>query len=123
MPDGSMQNQELPNAPSFTFNGLGRYTWPVFGGNIAIQGDFNYVDNYCFTVVCHPTEEESDYIIGNARISYITSDESWEITAFVNNLSDTEYRVFGGDASFVGSVSSSPGIPRWFGGKVAYRWD
>lgn len=123
MPDGSVQNRELPNAPSVTFNGLGRYTWPAFGGNIAIQGDFNYVDNYCFTVVCHPTEEENDYIIGNARISYTTSDESWEITAFVNNLSDTEYRVFGGDASFVGSVSSSPGLPRWFGGKIAYSWD
>jgi len=123
MPDGSIQDRELPNAPPFTLNGLARYTWPALGGDLALEADFNYVDDFCFTVVCHPTEEEDSYVVGNARIRYTSGSGRWQLTVFANNLSDTEYRVFGGDASFVGSVSSSPGLPRWFGGKIAFNWD
>ncbi|MEM8496590.1 MAG: TonB-dependent receptor [Pseudomonadota bacterium] len=123
MPDGSIQDRQMPNSPDLSVNGLLRYTWPVFSGDLSAQVDFNYVDNFCFTVVCHPTEEEDSYLVSNLRLSFASGDDKWEVAAFVNNLADEEYRVFGGDASFVGSVSSSPALPRWFGASVAFHWD
>lgn len=124
MPNGSFQDRELPNAPSFSFNGLGRYTVSVSDGFLmTFQADFSYQDDSCFTVVCHPVEEEDDFIVGNARISLAPESDKWEVAVFVNNIGDEEYRVFAGDASFVGNTSSSFGAPRWYGASVSYRWD
>ena len=123
LPDGSSVNNDLPVAPPVSFNGLARYTWPAFGGNLAIQGDFNYVDDYCFAVVCNPTEFSDSYIVGNARISYTTQDEKWQLSAFVRNLGNEEYKIFGADSSFVGFSTSIFGNPRWFGGTISYHWN
>ena len=122
LPDGSFTDRDLPIAPPVSFNGLGRYTWPAFGGNLAIQADFNYVDGHCFAVICNLTEDEDSYIVGNGRISYTTQDEKWEVSAFVRNIADEEYRVFAADSSFAGFSTSIFGNPRWFGGTVSYRW-
>lgn len=122
MPDGSLQDRKLPGAPPFSFNGLGRYNWSAFNGNLAIQGDFKYVDDYCYGVICHPVEEAESYVVANARISYATQDEKWEVSAFVRNLSDTEYQMYGADASFAGIGATVAGMPRWFGGSVSYHF-
>lgn len=121
--DGSFANSDLPNAPPVSFNGLGRYTWPAFGGNLAIQGDFNYVDDFGFGLVGNLTEKGDSYIVGNARISYTTGDEKWKLTAFVQNLGDAEYQIFAADSSFAGFSALTIANPRWFGGTVSYHWE
>lgn len=122
LPSGLTVNNDLPYAPEFAFNGLGRYTWPAFGGNLTVQGDFNYAENFCFTVVCHHTEKEDSYIVGNARITYTTNDDKWSLAAFVRNLGDAEYRIYGLDGSFAGVTDSAFAPPRWFGGTIRYNF-
>ena len=112
----------MANAPDFTLNGLVRYTWPLARGNVAIQVDGNYSDNFCFSVVCNYSEREGSYFISNARISYTTAAEKWTFTAFVRNLTDTTYRLYTTDSAFVGFHTNMPNPPRWFGGTVAYHW-
>ena len=123
LPTGAKMDSNLPYAPGFSFNALGRYTWPALGGNLTVQGDLNYSDNFCFTVICHDTEKESSYIVGNARITYTSGDDKWSVAVFVRNLGDAEYRVYALDASFAGFTSNAFATPRWFGGTVSYHWN
>ncbi len=116
-------DRELPYAPDVSFNGLARYSWPAFAGNLAAQVDFNYVDNFCFSVVCNPTEEEDSYFIANTQLSYTTGDGRWRLAAFVKNVGDEEYRMTGVDGSFAGITNSVFANPRWYGGSIAYRWE
>jgi iron complex outermembrane receptor protein len=120
MPDGTLQDRGLPSAPDYSLNGLARYTWPLRDGSITLQADANYVDDFCFTVVCHHTEEEDSYVLANARLSYATDDGRWSVAAFVRNLTDEEYRVFVVDSSFLGWTQQAFGPPRWSGVEVRY---
>ena len=115
-------DRELPFAPDVSFNGLARYTWPIFGGNLSAQVDFNYVDDFCFGVICHPLEEEDSYIVANTRLSYTTDDERWRLAAFVKNVGDEEYRKAAVESSFAGFSSVVFSDPRWYGGSIAYQW-
>ena len=122
MPSGMLQDRDLVVAPDFSFNGLARYEWPAFGGTMSIQGDFNFVDDMCFTVICNPTEEQDSYVVGNLRAGYSTGDEKWSFYAFVYNVGDEEYLYYSLDATFVGFAAPVFAKPRWFGGSVSYRW-
>lgn len=122
LPDGTIRDRELAFTPSYSFNGLIRYTWPLAGGNLTAQLDGNYVDDYCFTVVCHPSEEADAYVVTNARLTYTDNSDNWSVSAFVRNLGDEEYTAYALDSSFVGFMTSLMGAPRWFGATVSYQW-
>lgn len=122
MPDGSIQDRELPQAADYTLNGLARYTWSLNGGLLTLQVDANYVDDFCFTVVCNHTEEEDSYVVTNARLTYTSGGEHWSIAAFVRNLTDEDYSVWRLDASFAGFSNNMMNPPRWFGATLNYNW-
>lgn len=122
MPDGSIQDRQLAMSPDFSLNGLARYTWPLMNGNLAVQVDFNYSDEFCFSVVCNYSEQEDSYVVTNARVSYTSGDDKWSVAAFVRNLADTEYRAYTVDSAFVGVMTNTPSPPRWYGGTVTYHW-
>lgn len=116
-------DQQMPYSPDYSFNGLIRYAWPAFNGNLFVHADFNYVDNFCFTLDCHVVEEEDSYAVGNVRVGYETSDGRWSVTGFVNNVGDSEYRVYGSNLENVTTgVLNVYAPPRWFGGTVRYNF-
>lgn len=123
LPDGSVDDREFPLAPGLELNGLARYSWAGFyNGTMALQADFNWQDDVCFTVVCHPYEEEGSYIVGNLRASWTSGDEKWQAAAFVHNVADAEYRVYALDISGLGFGNDTFGAPRWVGGSISYKW-
>ena len=113
LPSGRLVDNDLPYAPDISLNGLARYEWPAFGGTMAVQGDFNYSDGFCFSVLCAPIDQEDSYVIGNFRVSYTTGDERWKLAAFVNNVSDTEYRLYTLDISGLSFATDAYANPRW----------
>ena len=115
--------EDAPLAPDVTINGLVRYTWSAFGGEVALQGDFRWVDDHKFNLAVSELASEGDYVVLNARLDYTTSDERWNAAVFVNNLTDEEYRTFGVDASlFFGSSEDVYGPQRWVGGSIRYNF-
>ena len=109
-------------APPFQASGLLRYGWPVFGGELAVQVDFSYSDSSFLNLRNYDSHKLDSYILTNARLSYATEDESWEIATFVNNLTDEENEVMGFDISlFCGCSELSVGTPRWWGMQVRYN--
>ena len=114
---------DLPQAPSFSGNGLARYDIPVEGGIVSIQGDAQYTAKFCFTVLCAPVERESAYSLANARLGYETANKQWEVAAFINNVSNKKYRVYAFDSSlFAGVVAGVYGKPRTWGITGTYRF-
>jgi iron complex outermembrane recepter protein len=126
-PGGFSENRTLPNAPDVQLTGMARYSWPAMNGTMAIQGDFNYQSKNSFTLFDDPATSIDGYIVGNARLSYTSGDESWSAALFVKNIGDKEYVT-----SMANNAGFPPGLahvqrfyarPRWFGGQVSYNWN
>ncbi len=116
-------DHDLPQAPPFAANALARYEFPVGNGIASIQGDVYYTDDFCFTALCAPVEEEASYTVANARIGYAAQDGRWEVAAFVNNLFEEEYRVYAFDSSlFAGVVAGVYAKPRTYGLTASFRF-
>jgi iron complex outermembrane receptor protein len=124
LPDlATVVDHDLPQTPSFSGNALARYEFPFAGGIASVQGDVLYSDGFCFTVLCAPVEEESSYYVANARIGFAAQDGRWEVAAFVNNLTEEEYRVYAFDSSlFSGVVAGVYAKPRTYGLTASYRF-
>ncbi len=119
----SVVDHDLPQAPPFAANALARYEFPLGTGTASIQGDVYYTDDFCFTALCAPVEEEASYTLANARIGYAAPDGRWEVAAFVNNLFEEEYRVYAFDSSlFAGVVAGVYGRPRTYGVTATWRF-
>ncbi len=109
--------------PEWQFSGLARYTWPsvLLGGDLALQMDFNYVDEAYHNINNFDTHVMDSYIVGNARLDWRSPDDRLEVQFFVNNLADALYQNIGYDlASICGCDERSYGLPRWFGGRIRY---
>jgi iron complex outermembrane receptor protein len=120
---GVTRDRPMPNAPDITFNGLGRYEWPMFGGFMSAQMDFNYVDGRVLNGIDHPGLFDGSYVVANARLGYATADGKWEASLWVKNLTNTDYVATLFDISiFTGSIIDAPNPPRWFGGTVRYNF-
>ena len=115
LPGGRVVDTELPYAPGFAANGMARYGWDAFGGEIFVQGEFNYSGDFCFTVLCAPLDLEDSYLVGNIRAGYVPPSEKWRVTGFVNNVGDTKYRLYALDAAGLGIANNSFANPRWYG--------
>ena len=119
LPDLDVDNlvdHDLPQAPEFSGNALARYEFALGGGIASVQADVLYSGDFCFTVLCAPVEKESAYTVANARIGYAAGDGRWEVAAFVNNLTEEEYRVYAFDSSlFAGVVAGVYAKPRTYG--------
>lgn len=110
--------------PELNINGLIRYAYPAYNGEIAVQADFEYQSKKYFAMTKASSIKEGGYVVGNVRVSYTTEDRVWEGAFFVNNVADEEYLVAGFDVSGdFGWTEHYYGRPRWIGGSIRYNWD
>ena len=120
---GTIKDRPNPNSPEWSYNGLARYQWDAFGGSMAAQVDFSYVDERSANAINHPALILEDYTVANARLSYTSGDERWSVDLWVNNFTDEEYLANKFDfAGFTGTVISIPAAPRWAGATFRYNW-
>ena len=115
--------EEAPLSPGATVNGLVRYSWPAFGGQLALQGDFRWVDDQKYNLAVSEIVVEDSYGVINGRLEYTSGDEHWNAAIFVRNLGDERYRTFSTDASlFYGAALDVWGNERWVGGSIRYSF-
>jgi iron complex outermembrane receptor protein len=122
LPDGFRTTSV--QTPELNVNGLLRYAYPVWKGELAWQADFEYQSKKYFSTTKASSIKEGGYVVGNVRVSYTTEDRVWETAFFVHNVADEEYVVAGFDVSGdFGWTEHYYGRPRWIGGSVRYSWD
>lgn len=117
------RNTRPVQSPKWNLNGLARYAWPMPGGRMAIQGDFQYRSELFFSLTQAEAVTEDGYTLTNARLSYTTDNDRWTAALFVHNLTNEQYLVQTFDlATVLGMTEQYYGLPRWFGGSVHYRF-
>jgi iron complex outermembrane receptor protein len=110
-------------APSVQYSGLARYAWPAFGGELSVQGHAYYVSHVFHNLRNFATHKLESYLVGNARVAWMSGDERWQASFFVNNIADERYRVesFALD-TLCGCNEELFAKPRWFGGTLRYNF-
>jgi iron complex outermembrane receptor protein len=122
IPSGDFSGNDITMSPETTFNGLIQYDIPLDNGSrITLQTDFNYQDEVQFDALNNPLLSEDDYWLWNARASWTSANEQWEVAAFGRNLGDEEYMVYAFDLSFFGFNEEMLGTPMSYGVEVTYR--
>lgn len=125
-PSGQVLNREPVLTPELSLNALGRYEWDFNSGSFAIQADVSYVSDHFFQLKNSPIGKESGYALVNLRANYLSEAGHWGVSAFVENLTDEEYRVMVFDlagtpaAGGFGLAENYYGLPRWYGVSVTY---
>lgn len=123
MLDGSKQ---VPvQSPKWNLNGMLRYAFPVFGGEIGLQADAVYRDNVIFTLTAQEPSRQDAYTVANVSATYTSQDGDWQVSAFIHNVLDEEYIVQTFDLSgldIFGMTEQYYGLPRWWGVSLRYQW-
>ena len=84
-----------------------------------------YRDDVKFALTDAETVQQDAYTLYNASITYTSADETWQVSAYVDNLTDEEYVVQAFDLSSTdvfGMTEQYYGKPRWWGVSVKYSW-
>jgi len=105
-------------APKVTFNGVARYTQPVFTGGITYQWDFNFIGDKFNNNFNDLSSSHGDVFTTNIRATYVPQSAEWEASFFVQNLTDETNLI---KADPFGGLGFRQGVynpPRWFGGSV-----
>jgi len=123
LPAGQITDTQMPQAPKWSVNAAASYEWMLPAGRVALETDAKWNDHQEMELENAPADLEPAYVVANARITYSTRDDRFEIAGWVRNLTDRWYRVYDVDtAGFLGSLQNVYGPPRTYGATVKYRW-
>lgn len=117
-------DQQAPLAPPVSVNALVRKAWVMSSGaSIAAQLSGNYSDTQYFNIVNSEATEGGDYSLFDAKLSYVSRDDVWEVSVFVNNFTDEEPLTYCYDITNYGNYTIQVfGPPRWAGAKFKYNF-
>ncbi|MCF6193265.1 MAG: TonB-dependent receptor, partial [Kangiellaceae bacterium] len=122
--DDRLNNKQLANAQELTYNFAIEYFVPVNSDyEILFAFDASYTDEVFFTVTNEPVFHEDNYLLTNARISFMPTDGEWKVTLWGKNLGDKDYRVEGfNQFGFSGDSYFTYGEPASYGIRVSYEF-
>lgn len=123
LPAGRVADRDMPMSPGLSLTWLARYSFPVPTGRLALQVDGNHTSSFYFYVVNPPQAKEPSHTVTNARISYTTEDERWELALAVKNLTNEKYRLYTNDISALSIGLDAFAPPRWVSGSLTYRFN
>ena len=112
---------ELPQAPHFSLNALGRYSVPMSIGTLAFQVDGRYATKHFLEGTNSQVSFQKAYAVGNASISLTSNDERWQGTLWVKNFTNSKYKIYNLDLGLLGFVEQMYAPPRQFGGTLRFR--
>ena len=83
---------------------------------------YDYQDYKGFFLAGLTQVVQSSYALTNARFTYSNEGGHWELSGWVKNLADKQYRVYNLDLSALGFDQGVYGPPRTYGATFNYRW-
>ncbi len=119
---GGTVKAEFPNAPKWSFNSLVRYEWDLAGGRMAAQVDGVWNDRQFIEATNSNISAENSYLVWNARLSWASAGDTWEVAGWVKNGGDEEYRLYNLDLGLLGISEEVYAPPRWYGATLTYNF-
>ena len=118
-----LDGSELPYAPGFSANGLVRYERQVSNGLLGFaQFDFTTRSDYFGEATNAPVTVLAGYTLFNARLGLEARDGGWSVNVWGKNLADESYSQYVNDLSSLGSILTTPGLPRTYGVDFSLRF-
>lgn len=135
-----LTGQPLERAPTGTADLLLRYTVPLGADKLSFQTDWNYTGKVIFapwvgSPNVHPVPSLAPYIsnvfnlttqdpvtVGNARITWTRADDRFEVSAWVKNLTNAQYKTNMYNLFFNGNAGIYWNAPTTFGVTVSMRF-
>lgn len=108
--------------------GLGKHKWSLGvqydmplgnGGLLTPRFDVTHTAGYCGDLTCTELNRNDSYELVNARLTYRTPGEDWNVSLEVTNLTDKLYYLNKLNTAY---ASSQPGMPRAWGVSVRRRF-
>ncbi|MDO8863945.1 TonB-dependent receptor [Haliea sp. E1-2-M8] len=116
-------DNELPYTPEIQAAIGANYSVNLAGGAlINSRVDWVYTDDQFFTIENSPLNFQEAYSKVNAKVSYIASDETWELAIGARNLTDKTYSTIGRTQSDSGSAFVNVARPRELYLQAMYRF-
>jgi iron complex outermembrane receptor protein len=117
----NFDGNDLANAPEWKIYAGVRYIQPVGSfGTLTLHVDYSYQDDSYF----QPQQREADYIdsfdLWNARATLSPAGDRWELSAWINNISDEEYYTVRIPATIADVDRVTWGSPRLYGLEFSY---
>ncbi|WP_195908441.1 TonB-dependent receptor [Novosphingobium sp. Gsoil 351] len=107
---------ELPNAPSFTFNGRARYEFPLWTTlKASMLASARYSDGVFKDAANDPLIKSGAYWLLDARIAVGAADDRWEVALWGKNLTDNQHVVQGLNVASLGFGNRTYNAPRTYG--------
>jgi iron complex outermembrane receptor protein len=123
LPTGGTGDFQIPDAPTWSFNGEVRYGFEVQGGDeLALQINGVYVGERSISAIDYPDERIPAYHRFDARVTYKLPGDHWTVAAFANNF--TNETIIATRVDFVGQIGAAVDTidrPHWFGVSATYR--
>jgi iron complex outermembrane receptor protein len=112
----SLRGNRPVNSPRWTLAGGVDFNQPV-GDTLKLSMSIhaNYRTEQYMEAVNAPSNLEPGYWLVNAQVGIGNIDDRWSITAWVKNLTKSEYRIYVNDLPAFGWVLNAYGPPRVFG--------
>ena len=80
---------QLPNSPEWTLNLGVQQTFPLHDGNAIVASIHEHYQSEAYLAVSYlPTDLQAAYWMGDLSLTYQMPAKGWNITAFVNNVTD-----------------------------------
>ena len=82
----SLDGNDLPRAPEWTANFVARYVKPMSNGDLVLQTDWVYRDEYSMFLYDSREFHADSFLEGGVNIGYVT--EKWEVGVYGRNITD-----------------------------------
>lgn len=82
----SLDGNDLPRAPEWTANFVARYVKPMSNGDLVLQTDWVYRDEYSMFLYDSREFHADSFLEGGVNVGYVT--EKWEVGVYGRNITD-----------------------------------
>ena len=120
----NLEGNSLINAPEWSTSLIVQYDIPTDVGTFSARAEHQYKSEYFFTEFNEDVMSQDAYNLFNARLSYTTPDERFQLALWGRNLGDELYYAQKLDLreGAIGAVLETPAAPRTYGVELIFNY-
>ena len=113
----SIDGNDLPRAPEVTTNFVARYTKPLAGGDLVLQTDWVYRDEFSMFLYNSAEFRAPSLLEGGINVGYVT--DRWEVGVYGRNITDELELIAAIDFNNLEGIINEP---RTYGIEATFRF-